>query len=508
MDFEATVPLKFWMNQGRHATRRIETETRLEDAGISAERFPGVCVRPKFQQKSEVAAALFHHVGPPTAPLEEPIRGYPSAKTYGRALTQRLAIREARRRGAPVVLLLEDDWVIHPNFKTLLGTVELPVDWGVLHLGAVHLEAPEWVGTRVVRATQVVESSGMMVRASHYRQVMRQLDRHGKTDDATLGCPGPEIPTYACYPNLLWLDLAIPETHGTDGPYFTRDGKQTCHVAAVAHLLPELIGNDEEMPVSIAPRKQKPVKLGLLFLTRDDVHHAEIWREFVAEAPEQVSIYTHAKHPEQLAGGFLDGTVIQDYHETAWGEISLVRATRSLLLKAMEDEEITHFALLSEACVPLRPLPEILRQFSIDPRSQFGFRPLKEATPRQSAQAKTAPEIPSGCWRFQSQWWVMNRVAATFAVGQDFTEIFEKMMVPDEAYFATVLAMQGFPLEGEVVRRDVTWTSWKKDAGSPSEWTKVPLERVQDAVQSGALFGRKFLKDSDIGSYRLHVTGA
>jgi Core-2/I-Branching enzyme len=515
MDFEATAPLKFWMNQGRHATRRIETEARLEDAGICAERFPGVTVQPKFHKKLAVAAAEFCHIGQLKAPEEIPMRGYPSAALYVKALTQRLAIREAKKRGATAVLLLEDDWAIHPNFQTLLASLELPEDWAILHLGCVHYEKPAWVAARLVRVKQAGQSSGVIVRASHYQQVIQLLDRHGKksvepgsVNELVEWKENEEVPAYACYPNLLWRDAGILETHCVDGPHFTRDGKQVFHVAAVEHLLPELIEEEEETPLSIALHKQKPVKLGLLFLTRGDVHHVDIWREFVAEAPEQVAIYAHAKHPEQLVGGFLDGKVIADYHETAWGEISLVRATRSLLLKAMEDEEITHFALLSEACVPLRPLPEILRQFSRDPRSQFGFRPIKEATARQSARAKAAPEIPSGCWRFQSQWWVMNRVAATFAVGQDFTEIFEKMMVPDEAYFATVLAMQGFPLEGEVVRRDVTWTNWKKDAGSPREWTKVPLERVLEAVQCGALFGRKFLKDSDIGSYRLHVTGA
>jgi hypothetical protein len=340
MDFEATAPLKFWMNQGRHATRRIETEARLEDAGICAERFPGVTVQPKFHKKLAVAAAEFCHIGQLKAPEEIPMRGYPSAALYVKALTQRLAIREAKKRGATAVLLLEDDWAIHPNFQTLLASLELPEDWAILHLGCVHYEKPAWVAARLVRVKQAGQSSGVIVRASHYQQVIQLLDRHGKksvepgsVNELVEWKENEEVPAYACYPNLLWRDAGILETHCVDGPHFTRDGKQVFHVAAVEHLLPELIEEEEETPLSIALHKQKPVKLGLLFLTRGDVHHVDIWREFVAEAPEQVAIYAHAKHPEQLVGGFLDGKVIADYHETAWGEISLVRATRSLLLK-------------------------------------------------------------------------------------------------------------------------------------------------------------------------------
>lgn len=63
------------------------------------------------------------------------MRGYESAGRYALALTQRLALCEVARRGAPAVFLLEDDVVFHPNFRALIATVELPEDWGIFLIG-------------------------------------------------------------------------------------------------------------------------------------------------------------------------------------------------------------------------------------------------------------------------------------------------------------------------------------------------------------------------------------
>src|SRR5262245_42576185 len=108
MDFNATFPLRFWINLGRRDDRRAAAESRLADAGITAERFPAIDARCK-----RVAAPAV--LSPSGSVPEAEVRGYESAGRYALALTQRLALREAKRRGAPAVLLLEDDVIFHPN---------------------------------------------------------------------------------------------------------------------------------------------------------------------------------------------------------------------------------------------------------------------------------------------------------------------------------------------------------------------------------------------------------
>lgn len=132
MNFEKAFPLRFWINLGRREDRRLETEARLDELGITAERFAAVdarwfekrpeiaCDEPaKGAQTGKVGESVEHFVG--AGNLTE-VRGYDSAGRYALALTQRLVIREAARRKAAAVMLFEDDVVFHPNFRTLIGT--------------------------------------------------------------------------------------------------------------------------------------------------------------------------------------------------------------------------------------------------------------------------------------------------------------------------------------------------------------------------------------------------
>lgn len=80
-------------------------------------------------------------------------------------------------------------------------------------------------------------------------------------------------------------------------------------------------------------------------------------------------------------------------------------------------------------------------------------------------------------------------------------------------YFGTVLSYQGIPLEGNVVNQAVTWTWWEPDAGSPNAWKTLEVKKygrgvLEDLVNSGAFFARKFPQGADVGRYGLHVYGA
>jgi hypothetical protein len=564
MKLNIIFPLRFWINLGRRGDRRDGMREKLEGCGLGAERFPAVDARNVGRKKRatglfspahpEVLPTGRKFTMPPANPTENGpgkglggnglpslndkfVRGYESAGRYALALTQRLALREARRRGAPAVLLLEDDAVFHPNFVGLAETLDPPVGWGILYLGCSHRARPLPAGGRWVRCQYAVDTHAVAVSAPYYQTVMRMLDRHGKPNpgvpaasDQFLALLHREIPAYACFPNLAWQEVTASDLTGTHYSNYNRDGQQRNWPWTISGLLEDMLeaGAEDDVPngpkspdesptpglpaeVAVLPgnrRAAKNPRLGLLFLTRGDVNHPVIWREFLAGAPDQCRVFSHVKNPEGLSGGFLEGTVIVPYYETRWGDISLVRASRALLLAALEDPDLTHFVLLSESCVPVKPLPEILRHLRLDPRPWFDYRTLANAHSVHADRISGAPEIPEGCWRFTPQWWLLDRTAAMCAAAVDFSSQFEKMFVPDEAYFATVMALQGYPLEGNVIKRRSTWTWWEKGAGSPTSWRKLPQDKLADLLQSGCPFARKFGPDSDIASLGLHLPAA
>ena len=200
MNIETEFPARYWINLARRQERRFETEWRLEQAGLTAERFPAVDAR--FVRKN---------------------RGYESAGRYALALTQRLAIRKAMLAGAKAVLIFEDDVVLHPEIQQRLEEIELPEDWGILYLGCAHLRRPWSARPGLVQTPYALDTHAFAVRAPYYRKVMAALARkegervpHARASDWFLADLHREIPTYACYPNLAWQAVAASDLAGGD----------------------------------------------------------------------------------------------------------------------------------------------------------------------------------------------------------------------------------------------------------------------------------------------------
>lgn len=490
MDFEKEFPLRFIINLGRRSDRLHETEAQLAEAGLWAERFPAYDARTKASKQTQSTSAA--------------IRGYETAGRYALALTQRAAIREAKRRKAPNVLIFEDDVILHPNFNQLVSSIKLPKDWGIFYFGCTHVSRPEWSEPRIVKCSYAVDTHAVAISAKYYDVVLSMLDRHGKQDlgvaqasDQFLALLHKSIPSYAIHPNLAWQSVSRSDLIHKAYSNYNPDGGQLNFPEVVEDLLPALVSENAYVGVC-------PPKLGLLFLTKDNLNQSQMWQEYLSEEPESVKIYSHSKFPDRLTDPVLAGTRIKSHFATNWGDISLVKASRAMLIEALKDESLTHFVLLSESCVPVCPLPQLLKRLEVDPRSQFSWLTIDQASPMHVWRASGSPNIPKKCWRFSPQWWLLNREAAVFSAGMDFTSLFSSVQIPDEGYFQTVLSLQGYPMEGNVVRRDSTWTSWEEGSGSPTTWDAISRSKVAEIVESGAFFARKFSRHSDVGKYGLH----
>ncbi|WP_193212036.1 beta-1,6-N-acetylglucosaminyltransferase [Luteolibacter marinus] len=264
------------------------------------------------------------------------------------------------------------------------------------------------------------------------------------------------------------------------------------------------IDADDEDPEPVDP------VVGLLYLTRGPVHHPEIWREWVNGDRSRVRHFAHVKHPETLTGGdFLASHRIEERVATEWGGVSLVRATLAMLRAGLEHPDLTHFALVSESCVPVRPLHDLLRSLKYDPRSRLRVTPWEDMRKRDLLKAQRVEKLPGirkELAHFQDQWMILNRADAEILVADDRTESFEETFAPDECYFATVMAAAGHAPLSHFANRSVTWTDWERSEGHPNQFNKVSPRVAARISESGCFFARKFPAESDIGSYGLHRT--
>ena len=157
-------------------------------------------------------------------------------------------------------------------------------------------------------------------------------------------------------------DSQIDDVVGSEVP---RDLADTA--VALKHLTPEVVDLALDIQVEMRP------KLALLFLTRGDLNHPSIWEEFTNGFENEIPVFLHAKHPDSVYSTFLQKARRVPSIETRWGDISLVRASILLLKTALVETDATHFALLSESCVPIKPISEVLRQLTLDARSRISW---------------------------------------------------------------------------------------------------------------------------------------
>jgi hypothetical protein len=291
----------------------------------------------------------------------------------------------------------------------------------------------------------------------------------------------------------LWYD---ERTWHWEGPVEFVPGKLSFPLPSKDHALPP----DElgEQPC-----------VAFLFLTRGELNHPEIWSEYLAEAGSPTRTFAHTKELESLAPeSLLRIHQVPDRVETAWGDLSLVLATLSLLARALEDPETSHFVLLSESCVPVRPFRDLRENLRRDPRSRIRvYSPEGARLQRDPTKVRRLDRL-DGISRkhafFQDQWMCLNRGDAMLVSSRDHTNCFRHVFAPDECYFATVLAACGRTLPAGVANRPITWTEWR-GGPHPMEHRKVSPRTVASISESGCFFARKFPAGSNIGIWGLHL---
>jgi hypothetical protein len=267
----------------------------------------------------------------------------------------------------------------------------------------------------------------------------------------------------------------------------------------------------ETTPQEDAPEEPAPEPtVAFLFLTRGDMHHAGIWEEYFAKSIDRRRIFAHTQNTDILTEtSFLHNGQIGERIETAWGALSLVEATLALLRAGLEDADCTHFILVSESCVPVRPFSSLKANLRLDARSRMHLHPWEEVRRKNILKAQRLENltgIRKEIAHFHDQWICLSREDALLVTEKDWTPSFANVFAPDEAYFATVLAASGKPPLQAVANRPITWTDWKAGGSHPQEFHTVPSRVAAQIAESGCFFARKFGPGSDIAKWNLHLS--
>lgn len=232
------------------------------------------------------------------------------------------------------------------------------------------------------------------------------------------------------------------------------------------------------------------MKLALLFLTRRGVVHDRTWRVFLDDPhlTWRLHVADDSPQPEFWEDGRI--TTVP----TAWGHISLVHAMLALLRAAYEDPAVSHFAFVSESCLPIMNRCDVLAVLEADHRSRFVRRHHDPMSRDGLMQRVRHATLPREHLRVHSQWVVLNRDAAGLVLQEDLTDRFSGVFAADEHYIGSVLAYRGLP-ESCIASINPTFVSWTD--GKPEILDDQWETRKTEAVSTGAFFARKFTDKFD-----------
>lgn len=161
-------------------------------------------------------------------------RGFANAGLRENYLTFLLAVRKARALGRKALLFLEDDVILHDQFRERAADLEVPSDWGLLYFGCLHMERPEFTGPGLLRVARALDTHAVAVNSRYYKTILHSLRIRRAAAGATASPPldvalsilHKTIPTYAVWPNLAWQRLGYSYHSGGIYSNYTEDGSQ------------------------------------------------------------------------------------------------------------------------------------------------------------------------------------------------------------------------------------------------------------------------------------------
>lgn len=131
-----------------------------------------------------------------------------TAGSYGCLCSHVDVVRKARDAGVSSVLIFEDDVVFDPQFKEKFSMFiqELPADWDMLFLGALHKDEPIKIAEHVARITKANSTFAYAIRGTVFDAFIELHSRAEHVLDMNNYQLQERFKCYCFMPNLVWVE--------------------------------------------------------------------------------------------------------------------------------------------------------------------------------------------------------------------------------------------------------------------------------------------------------------
>jgi hypothetical protein len=243
-------------------------------------------------------------------------------------------------------------------------------------------------------------------------------------------------------------------------------------------------------------------KVAFLFLTRGEHNNVGVWEKFFENVDNNLyKILIHPKEPSELKSPLWSNSSILRPIPTAWGTVSLVRATLYLLQMAFSDPTIKKFILLSESCLPTKNFKNIYDTIKLEhDKSRLSWTFGKNID-RYNLIKSYISHIPIHNWAKQSQWMCLDRKHVNiFFIPmfqhkiQQYLNDFKYCPAPDEHFFINFFLHEARVNINEFINHPITFVDWNVNSKHPKLFAFLPKDVIEMCRANKILFARKFAR--------------
>lgn len=132
-----------------------------------------------------------------------------TAGAYGCLLSHLSVVQQARELGHDSVLIFEDDAVLDPEFETKFNSFmeQVPSDWDMLYVGALHTDEPERVRDSVFRISKANSTFAYALNHTVFDAFLELNARAENVLDVNAYELQRRFNCYCSLPNLVWVQL-------------------------------------------------------------------------------------------------------------------------------------------------------------------------------------------------------------------------------------------------------------------------------------------------------------
>lgn len=227
-------------------------------------------------------------------------------------------------------------------------------------------------------------------------------------------------------------------------------------------------------------------KIGFLFLIKNRFFNKNFYKNYFKNIDkDKFQIYIHYKVKPPLD---LPNLTFVKSIPTAWGDISLVKATLILLRYAYNDG-CNMFYILSSDSLPLKNFDEIYKIdktiFSVQPR-KFGIKHLLSNFKKLNIKNPLHRKFSIEKWRKQNMFFCMSRTDYEKIKFKKYVQLFRNLGIPDEYFFINIFIVEGVPyINGKYMFVD------QKELKTSSRYLTTTDFIKYNSIMSKYLFCRK-----------------